>query len=70
MTKEEKKFSNVAAVSQIENAAYLHAKSTKGDHVAFKIKFDSSSQMLNVEGKSNVSNILNHLTEEIENLQL
>ena len=59
-----------AVVDQIENAAYLHAKSMKGHHVAFKIKFDSSNKSLNVEGKSNSSNILNHLTQEIETLPL
>ena len=59
-----------AVVEQIENAAYLHAKSLKGHHVAFKIKFDSSSRSLSVEGKSNLSSILNHLSQEIEALPL
>ena len=59
-----------AVVEQIENAAYLHAKSTKGHHVAFKIKFDATTRSLNVEGKSDSANILNHLTQEIESLPL
>ena len=59
-----------AVVEQIENAAYLHAKSMKGHHVAFKVKFDAPSRSLNVEGKSNSANILNHLTQEIETLPL
>ena len=59
-----------AVVEQIENAAYLHAKSLKGHHVAFKIKFDKESGTMLVEGKSNASAILNHLTKEIETLPL
>jgi hypothetical protein len=59
-----------AVVEQIENAAYLHAKSLKGHHVAFKIKFDKESGALLVEGKSNSSAILNQLSQEIEALPL
>jgi flagellar motor switch protein FliG len=59
-----------AVVEQIENAAYLHAKSLQGHHVAFKIKFDSSTRSLSVEGKSNSATILNHLSKEIDGLPL
>ena len=59
-----------AVVEQIANAAYLHAKSLKGHHVAFKIKFDKETGALLVEGKSNASAILNHLSQEIDALPL
>jgi len=59
-----------AVVEHIENAAYLHAKSLKGHHVAFKIKFDSTKKTLSVEGKSNSAPILKSLSAEIQALPL
>jgi hypothetical protein len=59
-----------AVVEHIENAAYLHAKSLKGHHIAFKIKFDPSKRTLSVDGKSNSAQILNSLSDEILALPL
>lgn len=59
-----------AVVEHIENAAYLHAKSLKGHHVAFKIKFDPTKHSLSIEGKSNSAQILGSLSGEMQALPL
>ena len=60
---------NFAVVEQVENSAYMYAKTLKGQHsVAFLIKMNNDK--LSVEGKSTEPTILASLTDEIRDMEL
>lgn len=60
---------NFAVVEQVDTTAYLHAKSLKGDHVAFLIKAHGDKNWT-IEGKSNNASLLAALTDELRDLSL
>ena len=61
---------NFAVVEQVDNsAAYMYAKTVKGQHsVAFLIKLNNGEK-LSVEGKSTEPTILASLTDEIRDMK-
>ena len=59
---------NFAVVEQVDNSAYMYAKSVRGQHsVAFLIKLNN--EKLSVEGKSTEPTILASLTDEIRDMK-
>ena len=62
---------NFAVVEQVENTAYLHAKTMKSGHsVAFLVKHNKSKNSYSIEGKATNPTILAALTDEIRDMTL
>ena len=60
---------NFAIVEQVDNTAYMHAKTIKGQNsVAFLIKLNNDK--LSIEGKATEPSILASLTDEIRDMDL
>ena len=60
---------NFAVVEQVDNTAYMFAKSMKNQHsVAFLIKHNEKNHSLLVDGKATHSAILASLTDEVRDM--
>ena len=62
---------NFAVVEQVDNTAYMHAKTMKSQHsVAFLIKHNENKGCLVIDGKATHPNILASLTDEIRDMNI
>ena len=62
---------NFAVVEQVDNTAYMHAKTMKSQHsVAFLIKYNENKGCLVIDGKATHPNILASLTDEIRDMNI